>query len=351
MKRRIQALCMVLVCIALFCGCGQKPKYVLTTGFDDKELCKIEGDSCYKYEALVYVANITNEYVNLYGESFINDNDKSQVIKARIKNIALARLIKVKIMNVMADSYKISLEEGEVQLVNKMAEEYYGGLSKDEIAALGGISKKQIVDMYKEYFIAAKLYQNIVKDVNLEISDDEARTVVVKRIYIATVSSTSEDGTTPSSLGEEEKEGAYQRGQEAYQKISAGESFDAVAMAYSDVGDETISYKKGDLDEVLEKSVFNLSEGETSGLITGNDGYYIFYCVNPFSREDTKANKERIIEERQKETFDQVFNSFAKDSDYYLNDKAFDAISVDNVFGKVSSYNFFKVFEQYNIAD
>ena len=112
---------MVLVCIALFCGCGHKPKYVLTTGFDDKELCKIEGDSCYKYEAMIYLANITNEYVNLYGEGFINDNEKSPVIKARIKNIALARLIKVKIMNVMADSYKITLEEGEVQLVNKMS--------------------------------------------------------------------------------------------------------------------------------------------------------------------------------------------------------------------------------------
>jgi hypothetical protein len=97
MKRRIQALCMVLVCIAFFCGCGHKPKYVLTTGFDDKELCKIEGDSCYKYEAMIYLANITNEYVNLYGEGFINDNEKSPVIKARIKNIALARLIKVKI--------------------------------------------------------------------------------------------------------------------------------------------------------------------------------------------------------------------------------------------------------------
>lgn len=342
---------MVLVCIALFCGCGHKPKYILTTGFDDKELCKIEGDSCYKYEAMIYLANITNEYVNLYGEGFINDNEKSPVIKARIKNIALARLIKVKIMNVMADSYKITLEEGEVQLVNKMADEYYNGLTKDEIDFLGGVTKKQIVDMYKEYFIAAKLYQNIVKDVNLEISDDEARTVVVKKIYIATVATDSDSEETASSLGEEEKASAYQRGQEAYQKIASGESFDAVAMAYSDVGDETISYKKGDLDEVLEKNVFNLSEGETSGLITGSDGYYIFYCVNPFSREDTKANKERIIEERQKETFDQVFNSFAKDSDYYLNDKAFEEIGVDSVFGKVSSYNFFNIFEQYNIAD
>lgn len=42
--------------------------------------------------------------------------------------------------------------------------------------------------MYREYALADKVYTFIIKDINPEVSDDEARTITVRQILIMTYS-------------------------------------------------------------------------------------------------------------------------------------------------------------------
>jgi len=344
MKKKILIPYVMVMIMAFTAGCSKNADYVLTTGFDSKELCRIDGQSCYEYEAVIYLTNMTNEYRDLFGDDFISNETNGSEIKERLRQMAFSKLLKVKVMNLLADDYQITTDSSENELIKAMAEEYYNSLSEEEKNAFSDVTYGEIEKMYKEYLIALKTYKHIVKDVNLEISDDEDRTVVVKQIYLPTIQK-MEDGIVVN-LTDNEKADIYNEAKTMYDRLLNGEDFDVVAMGNQDGNDNTISYNKGELDDVLEKKVFELSEGQISELIAGDDGYYIFYCVNPFSREDTDTNKARIISERQKETFENVFEAYAEDVTYYLNTDTFKDIQIDE---ELRSSRFFAIYEQYNI--
>ena len=70
-----------------------------------------------------------------------------------------------------------------------------------------GISRKTVSDLYTEFALAEKVYQYTIKDINPEISDDEARTITVEHILIKTYAL---DGTGRKvEYAEEAKKDAY----------------------------------------------------------------------------------------------------------------------------------------------
>ena len=57
-------------------------------------------------------------------------------------------------------------------------------------------------------------------------------------------------------------------------------------------------------------------------------GYYIIKCTNTLDREETDANKLKIVEERKREVFGQEYDSFVNTLVRQLNDKLWDEITL-----------------------
>lgn len=57
-------------------------------------------------------------------------------------------------------------------------------------------------------------------------------------------------------------------------------------------------------------------------------GYYIIKCINTLDREETDANKLKIVEERKREVFGQEYDSFVNTLVRQLNDKLWDEITL-----------------------
>ena len=93
--------------------------------------------------------------------------------------------------------------------------------------------------MYEEYALAQKVYQQIIHDINPEISDDEARTIVVQHILIKTYTT---DGTGKRvQYTDHAKEQAYEKAGEILELALAGEqAFETLISKYSE--DENSSY-------------------------------------------------------------------------------------------------------------
>lgn len=346
--RRLFCLLVCAALLAALSGCRDDTEFVLTTGFYENEVFRIEGMSCYTPEVMIYLNNIRNQYADVFGEEIFAQSINGLPIEESIKQTVLARIAKIKMMNLMAEYYEITLDERELELVENAAAEYYQSLSADEIAAMDGATQETVRQLYEEYALANKVYQSLVQDVNREISDDEARTVTVRQIFLSTTYDRGNGERVAVSTAE--REAVYRQAESICERIEAGEDFSALASEYSDAEDLEAYYRKGEHEEVLTETVFNLAENEVSGIVEGDQGYYIFWCISTYDMEQTEARKREIVKERQQEMFGQIYTMFTGDKKCYLNEELWNDVSFTEQASGATS-NFFDIYAKYFFAN
>lgn len=322
-------------------GCesiNRDTKIVLTTGFTKDEVFRIETASCYKKEVMVYLTNLQNQYEQVYGTEIWQQERDGVTIEQSVKESVLAEIAQIKTMNLMAENYGLSLNETEQSAVEEAAKTYYESLTETEKEQLD-VTVDTIRQLYREYALADKVYDYMIKDVNPEISDDEARTVVVQQILIRT-------GTQEQPYSDEQKSYAYAQAVEALRRVEAGEDFDVVAARYSEAAESTVSIRKGDRDAAYEEAAFELGNEEVSDVIETPEGYYILKCVSTLNREETDSNKVKIVEERRKEVFGREYDSYVQTLTRHMNEELWQEITLLHN-SEITTSDFFEVFARY----
>ena len=347
LKRITGVLSAVMLCAGILCGCSQNEgigtKVVLTTGFNKDEIFRIETSSCSLSELMVYLTNIQNRYESVYGEEIWSANVDGVTLEQNVKDIALAQIARIKTMNLMAKKYNVELDDEEKAKVENAANTYYNSLNAAEIEQMG-VSEKTIGDLYTEFALAEKVYQYTIKDINPEISDDEARTITVQHILIKTYAL---DGTGKKiEYTQHAKEDAYREACEVLKLAREGEDFDELVRHYSEDDKSTYSFGKGDMDAAFETAAFNLGKDEISDIVETEFGYHIIKCLNTFNREETDANKIKIVDQRRAEAFGQEYDAYVETLTRNLNEELWDSVSFihdENVVTK----EFFDVYAEY----
>ena len=130
------------------------------------------------------------------------------------------------------------------------------------------------------------------KDVNTEVSDDEARIITVQQIL-------------PGFPGDSPK---------CKEQLDSGRDFAAVASAYSKDSQVTWTFGRGEHDGVYDEAAFALENDQVSDIIETGDGYYILKCINNFDQEATEANKVTMVEKRRDELFESVYEQLVADT-------------------------------------
>ena len=85
-------------------------------------------------------------------------------------------------LDVIASEKGVTLSEDEQKKVAEAARTYLDGLEDTERDYIG-LSEKKAKKLYERYVRAEKLYETLKKEVNQEVSDDEARVMKFKQIY------------------------------------------------------------------------------------------------------------------------------------------------------------------------
>ncbi len=337
---------MVMLASALMLGAcvetEEAKKVVLTTGFAKNEVFRLENKSCTLPEIMVYLTNIQNQYENVYGSRIWDAKVDGVSMESNVKDMALSMMAQIKAINLLAEQQGISLDENEKKLVAKAAGEYYSELNDAEIAAMG-IDESVIEQLYSEYALSQKLYHDIIKDINPEISDDEARTITVEHILIK-IYNLDEDGNR-EGYTEYARSQARDKAEEVLKKAKAGEDFEKLAAEYSEDSVITYSFGKGEMDAVFENAAFNLGEGEISDIVQTEYGYHIIKCISTFNKDVTDANKLKIVSERRDEAFSQEYDEFVKTLNKDLNSELWDSVSFIHD-DSVSTCDFFEVFDR-----
>ena len=336
----------IVLAVFLLDGCAAKDGYsrvIFTTGFGEDEVFRIGKSSCTLPEFMVYLTNTQNQYENVYGGQIWNVEFEGVTLEDNVKDIVLAKIAQIKTMYLMAKERDVKLDEGDRQRVEKAAETYFQSLTDQELEALG-VDQEIIRQLYTEYAMAEKVYNQIIEGINPEISDDEARTITVEHILIRTYTT---DGTGKRiEYSDSMKRECYEQIAGLRQQAIDGEAdFAELAAKYSDDENLSYSFRKGEIDATLEEAAFRLGNGEISDVIELDGGYHLIRCISTFNREETDANKLKIVEERRSEVFGREYEAFVDNLVRSLNEQLWQEITLVHD-SQVHTDDFFAIYEQ-----
>lgn len=322
--RWLCTFCAAICMTVLLSGCqiGSK-EIVVSKTLNSKQVFKIGSSVCELKEARVYLANYQNLYGTAYNIDLWQHDFGDASLTEYVKDVTLEELTRVYSMNLLAEADGITLSEDEQRQVSAAAEEYYESLSRKEISYMG-ISEADIEEYYAHYALAQKLYNSLTDGVNEEVSDDEARIIEIMQIYVT-------DADRAAAVRE---------------KLANGDDFATVANNYNELSAIQVTVSRDDLPQEVEDIAFRLDDNEISQMITVENGYYFIKCLNKYNIELTEENKANIVEKRQKEAFDDVYDEFIAAQKSYLNVELWEELELD-IDTDITTNSFFAVYEKY----
>ena len=323
-KRRIKALGVVLSLVTLLCGCqiGDTQFVFQKTTANRKDVFSLNGEACSLTEAKLYLSNYRNIYGNAYGVELWNYDFGEVSLEDYVKDVTIDELTRIACMEQIAKEQEVELTEEEEKKVKKMAEKYYDSLSKEEIDYIGA-SQKNIENYNESYALAQKLYDALTQNINIEVSDDEARVIRIQQIYVT--------NTMNASI--------------VNQKLTNGEEFATVANNYNEAAVVETTVARGALPEEVEEVAFNLDNDEVSGMIESEGAYYFIKCLNKFEEELTQDNKANIIVKREKAQFEDAYSTFTEAAEYDFIEELWESVSIAEE-EDVKTDSFFEVFDE-----
>lgn len=322
--QRVASVVLTMTLMLTMAGCkiGNKD-IIVSKALNNKQIFRIDGNECGLKEAMVYLANYQNIYGTAYTIDLWQHDFGDDSLEAYVKDVTLEELSRVYCMVLLAESQGMTLAEDELEKVSEAAKVYYESLTSEEIIYMG-VSKEDIKEYYAHYALAKKLYNSLTNGVNEEVSDDEARVMEIMQIFV-----TGEADATAVS-----------------QKLSNGDDFATVANNYNELSAIQVTVSRDDLPAEVEEVVFQLDNDQISGMIAVEEGYYFIKCLNKYNVELTEENKATIVEKREKEAFDDVYNEFVSSLDSYINEETWDELKLE-IREDIKTDSFFKVYEKY----
>ena len=341
--KKAAAVCLIgAISAGCLGGCGKQTKLVFTTGLSGNQLFKIGSATCTTPEIMVYLTTFYNQYADIYGEEMWHYDFGGVSLEEHVKDVVLSKMAQIKIMNLMAEERDIKLTEEEKAAVRSAAESYYGLLEED-LKEQEKITEEVVTEVYQEYTLANKVYQTITESAEMEISDDEARTVTAQVIYFQNWKIKNNEKVFYS---ESEILSVLKTAKTVLEKIQGGEDFETLASQYSDDKQIVKSYGRGSVESAFEETLFSLNEGEVSDVIKREDGYYIVKCISTIDYEATQQNKLVLAEKRKQEAFGDAYTEIAANTHSQFRDKQWEKITLDEKIHSTDA-NFFDIYDEY----
>ena len=324
MKYFKRTAAVVLSSMMLLTGCniGGREIVLDINNSHGHTVLSVNKKKCNIKEAMIYLCNYKNLYGNEYGVDLLGTDDASDVEKY-IKDVSIDEITRVYCMVSIAQEKEISLTDDESKAVEDAAQEYYKSLSDDEKDFMG-VGKSDVESAYENYALAQKLYNSLIKDVDTEVSDDDARVIHIQKIFVT---------------GQESADTVKQ-------KIAAGEDFATIATSLSEDSQTDLYVAKGTLPEKVEQAAFDLNDGQISDMIQTDDGYYFIKCISKMDQEKTDQNKVNILQQREQDQFNEDYDGFVNDAQFELNSDLWEEISLSDA-ENINTDSFFSIYDKH----
>lgn len=327
MIRMMKTAFILFILIVALTGClniGQT-ELVFTTGLSSDDLLKIDGSRYTLSESLLFLLTAKNQYEEAFTSEIWQQEVDGVALETYVKDNVKSQLASLKSMTLLAEKQGITLSDEAKSLIEKAAKEYFETLSASEIEIMN-LTLEDVRKMYSDYALSYELYEELTKDANEEISDSEAKVIVVQHIFVK----------------------SFVEAQQIYmQVLEEGADFYSIAEKYT--ADSQIEYSIARNDEKaseFEELAFELELGEISEILETESGYHIIKCINDYDVEQTRLNKIELSDKRKAVEFNKVYSSFIKTLPSEFNDDLWNSIHFSE-YEEVKSVDFYEVYGKY----
>ena len=136
-------------------------------------------------QSMIIVATERNRYQQIYTSDLWNVTlNNGMTFQIYLLDQVQTFLQNMKTMSLLAKDQDITLTGSEKDRLRRLSETYYEGLSQDDIAYMG-IDLDDVITMYQEYYLANKVVGELTKELNLEVSDSEAKVITIQQLAVS----------------------------------------------------------------------------------------------------------------------------------------------------------------------
>lgn len=334
-KKAISILLIAMLTITTLVGCTKEK----TVKLDEAAVLMTVGDT-------KVTAGMVNFYMryqqslmeSLYGANqdyniWAQEVEKGVTYEETMKDAMLEQLQELYILNEYVEEYKVSLTEDELASIEKQAEEFEKANSK-EAKQKASATKEYATEYMKVSMVAKKMKDAMKKDIDMEVSQEEAKQKKMSYV-VYEKTQTAEDGTTTELTKkeiEEQKKAAeaFLKGAKANGNLKAYATEQGMEAKEANFGKNTKT-----IDEKVLEKADKLEENAFSGVINGEDGYYVVQLESLFDSEATDAEVENILETRGNERYEELLKKWKEDVKIDVDKKLWEQISFNDL--KVNS--------------
>ncbi len=276
-----------------------------------------------------YQQSISEAYYSyFYGDDMWNQEvDDGVTYQDYIKEETILSLSELLVIEQHAEELGVSLTDEEMAAIEAAATSFVEENEEDVLTSISG-TYEYVVRFLELFAIDEKCTPEIVKDVDTEVSDEDAaqKRVAYTVMYFTT---TDDDGNTVDLTDDElvelyeDAEALLAAAQESGDLLTTGEE-----MGYS-VYDVTFDSDSGTLLDALLEEVDVLTDGEFAPIVSTDSGYYIAQLISEFDEDATEAEKESIIAEREATLYQETLDTWVAEAEIVVFDKVWDLIDFD----------------------
>lgn len=314
-KHRWKKITAGILCLAFLTGCrGGIPM-----------VSEVKDTKSYSLpQSMIIVATERNRYQQVYTDEIwdvtLNNGNTFQVY---LLDQVQTFLHNMKTMTLLAKEQEITLSNIEKDQIHRLSETYYNGLTEEDIAYMN-ISLDDVISLYQEYCLANKVVNELTKDLDLEVSDSEAKVITLQQIEL-------EDADAAKDV---------------YELVTAeGSDFTAIAKESSLNSQIDRQLGRGDETTDFEQVAFSLETDTISPIIQSNGKYFILKCINDYDNAATEKRKTQIYNERKNQVFQQIYSQFQIQNEITFSEEGLQNIVFSSE-DETTTTNFFELYKK-----
>ena len=343
--------------VSMLAGCGNKDAKI-----DGTKTAVTINDEAVSLGAVSFQARFQQAYMyQMYSQYFgttqifdqVMDESTEKTYGDQIKESVLENIEELVLIKQHAEEYDVALDDEKKAEIEKIAQAYIDE-NDEKVRAQIGASKEDVVYLLELQTIQDMMREPMAKDVDTEVSDDEAQQTTVTYLSLAKKTeedlaadesaadeSVSDESLSDESVSEEAKaaqlEEANKEVKENAEKIladlkasdnAAEADMTAIAAKY----DDTLTAASGQfttndptdttLDAGVVEAAAELKDGEVCDKVIESDThYYVFRVDKTFAKDETEAKKEQIVKDRKTEAYNNLIDKWKKEADIKVDDK------------------------------
>ena len=320
-KRAVILLLAGLLAAGSLTGCGS---------LEDSDVVATVNDTDITAGVANFLARYTQAQYETYYAGYMGDDmwsgegEDGETYQDTVKDSILESLENMYLMEQHMDEYEVSLSDEEKNAIKEAAGEFdsANGLSEKEKVSGSTDNVERVLELLT---IQKKVQDAIEAGADTEVSDEEAAQKSMQYVVFP-FTTTDEEGNSVDLTDEEKAE--LKTTAESFAAGAAGAAdFAAYAEQQGQTSqDATFDGETTTLPTQLVEAADALGEGETTGLVEGDNGYYVARVTSLLDREATDAKKQEIVSQRQQELLDDTIDGWREDADIEVHEKVWDKV-------------------------